>query len=399
MKKCVAIASSLVCIILGLLFGLIFLVCLSPADSIESGFKPLIMSGLDSAFNPILMEAGSNLIKVGQTIAEATPIIMTGLSVAFAFKMGLFNIGAAGQYTLGALGALYFALVLHCPWYICLLAATLFGAVWGMIPGLLKAFLNINEVISCIMLNWIGLYAVNTIIYGNGKSAMYNSSQSKAYTVADVNPDSLIPSNLFGIDLTQFFAYKAANISLLFVIIIAVVILVVLNFTTFGYELKACGLNKDAAKYAGINEKRNIVLAMLISGALAGFGAGLFYLSGTAQWNPQDSTALPAAGFDGITVALLGLLNPIGCIFSGLFISHIKVGGTMMVQSIFPSEISEVITGLIVYLCAFTPIIQEKITKFMFKSKRGTQPDANSVSSDDNDIDNDNIDDDDKEDK
>ncbi|SER52051.1 ABC transporter permease [Lachnobacterium bovis] len=376
MKKGIAIASSIVCILVGLLFGLIFLLIINPAESISLGFTPLILAGLSSAFNPDWISAGSNLMKLGQEIANAMPIIMTGLSVAFAFKMGLFNIGAAGQYTLGAFGALYFALILKCPWYVCLLAAAAFGAFWGMLPGLLKAYLNINEVISCIMLNWIGLYGVNTIIYGNGNSKMFNSSQSKAYQVGTVNPDALIPSKIFGLDMFEIFKYRATTIGIFFAIIIAIVILIVLNKTTFGYELKACGFNKDAAKYAGINDKRNIILSMLISGALAGFGAGLFYLSGTVQWNPLDSTALPAAGFDGITVALLGLLNPIGCIFSGLFISHISVGGTMMPQSIFPSEISQIITGLIVYLCAFTPIIQEKLTKFIGAHKK-TQQNAN----------------------
>ena len=318
MKKGIAIISSIVCILVGLLFGLILLCIIDPADSISLGFSPLILSGLSTAFDPNWIAAGTNLMKLGQEIANAMPIIMTGLSVAFAFKMGLFNIGAAGQYTLGAFGALYCALVLKCPWYVCLLAATLLGAIWGMLPGLLKAYLNINEVISCIMLNWIGLYGVNTIMCSNDK--MFNSSQAKAYQVGVVNKSALIPDSIFGWNISETFNYAATNTGIIFAVVIAIIILIVLNKTTFGYELKACGYNKDAAKYAGINDKRNIILAMVISGALAGFGAGLFYLSGTVQWNPLDSTALPAAGFDGITVALLGLVNPIGCIFSGLFI-------------------------------------------------------------------------------
>ena len=374
MKKGLAIISSIVCILVGLLFGLILLCIIDPADSISLGFSPLILSGLSTAFDPNWIAAGTNLMKLGQEIANAMPIIMTGLSVAFAFKMGLFNIGAAGQYTLGAFGALYCALVLKCPWYVCLLAATLLGAIWGMLPGLLKAYLNINEVISCIMLNWIGLYGVNTIMCSNDK--MFNSSQAKAYQVGVVNKSALIPDSIFGWNISETFNYAATNTGIIFAVVIAIIILIVLNKTTFGYELKACGYNKDAAKYAGINDKRNIILAMVISGALAGFGAGLFYLSGTVQWNPLDSTALPAAGFDGITVALLGLVNPIGCIFSGLFISHISVGGTMMQQSIFPSEISQLITGLIVYLCAFSPIMQEKLTK-LFEAHKKIKHDVN----------------------
>ena len=153
-------------------------------------------------------------------------------------------------------------------------------------------------------------------------------------------------------------------------------VLVVLNKTTFGYELKAVGLNKSAARYAGINEKKNIILSMAIAGALAGFGAGLFYLSNVGQWNPLNSTSLPAMGFNGISVALLASSNPIGTIFSALFISHISVGGTFLSTKYYPTEIADLISGIIIYLCAFSMLFRGKIQKLLFKNADKTNVNA-----------------------
>ena len=178
---------------------------------------------------------------------------MTGLSVAFAFKTGLFNIGAAGQYTLGAFGALYFAIVLGMPWWVCLLVSAVFGALWGAIPGIFKAYLNINEVITSIMFNWIGLYLVNEIIYGRGSGVMYDAHNTRTWKLATNAPQAQIPS----CGMSELGSTPATPPSP--------------SFwpsswplwcgscwqkTTFGYELKAVGLNKNAARYAGINEKQ-----------------------------------------------------------------------------------------------------------------------------------------------
>lgn len=369
-----AIIASLICIIAGLVLGFLFLLGLKSDKAWSDGFIPIIQSGFRMVSNPALKKAGMNWSTVGQEIVNASPLIMTGLSVAFAFKMGLFNIGAAGQYTLGVFGALFCAIVLKWPWYLCLLAATIAGALWGMIPGIFKAFLNVNEVISAIMFNWIGLYLVNFVIYGRGKGPMFNQKQAKTYTLASINEKALIPQKFFGINVNVF-KYGSMSIAIILAIIVAIVIYVILNKTTFGYELKACGNNKDAARYAGINDKRNIIISMMIAGALAGFGAGLYYLSGAAQWDPQNSTALPSEGFDGISVALLAMLNPIGCIFSGLFISHLSTGGAQMTQTLFPSEIADVISGIIIYLCAFSGGFQKTVYKFI--SKKDKKSDIN----------------------
>lgn len=352
-----SVAASLICIVIGLALGLVVLAIIDAEHAIFDGILVILQSGFKSPRN------------MGTVLANAAPLIMTGLSVGFAFKTGLFNIGAAGQYTVGAFGALYCAIVWHLPWYLCLLAAMLLGAVWGAIPGFFKAYLNINEVITAIMFNWIGLYMVNDFMYGKGKSPMYDLSTTKTYSLRKVAKESMIPScgmsDLFG-------KLQSVTIAIFIAIFFAVIVYIILQKTTFGYELKACGFNKNAAQYAGINDKRNIILSMTIAGALAGVGAGLYYLSTVAEWNPQVSTSLPAIGFNGISAALLAASNPIGTIFSSLFISYITVGGTKLSTQYYTKEIADVITAIIIYLCAFSLLFKNKIRAALSGKTRKT---------------------------
>ena len=254
---------------------------------------------------------------------------MTGLSVAFAFKTGLFNIGAAGQYTVGVFGALYFAIILHMPWYVCLLAAMVCGAIWGAVPGFFKAYFNVNEVITSIMFNWIGLYLVNELMYSTIKG-MYDQKTTRTYKLSSVSPESLIPN----MGLNTIFKTNSTTIAIFIAIIIAIIMYIVLSKTTFGYELKACGFNKDAAKYAGINEKRNIVLSMTISGAL------------------------------------LALSNPIGVVFAAIFVAHISVGGAYLPTKYFQPEIADFIVAVIIYLCAFVMLFKGIVTNMIQKKKQ-----------------------------
>lgn len=352
-----SVAASLVCIVIGLLLGVVVLAIINAQHAIGDGLMVILQSGIKSPRN------------MGTVLANAAPLIMTGLSVGFAFKTGLFNIGAAGQYTLGAFGALYCAIVLQLPWYLCLLAAMILGALWGAIPGFFKAYMNINEVITSIMFNWIGLYMVNDIMYGKGQSPMYDLATTKTYSLRKVAPGSMIPS--CGMS-DHFGKLQSVTIAIFIAILFAIVVYVVLNKTTFGYELRACGFNKNAAQYAGINDKRNIILSMIIAGALAGVGAGLYYLSTVAEWNPQVSTALPAIGFNGISAALLACSNPIGTVFSSLFISYITVGGTKLSTQYYTKEIADVITALIIYLCAFSMLFRSKIRMLLAGKARRT---------------------------
>ena len=362
-----SVLAALLCILIGLVVGFIVLLVINPGHAWGDGLVRILKGGFyDAPYG------------VGKTLANAAPLIMTGLSVGFAFKTGLFNIGAAGQYTLGAYGALYCAIMLKLPWFVCLLVATLFGGIWGAIPGFFKAYLNINEVITAIMFNWIGLYLVNELIYQNGTGPMYDVRNTRTFNLRK-NPDyaqSIIPD--FG--LNKMFQTNSTTIAIFLAVVVAIIVWVILEKTTFGYELKAVGLNKNAAKYAGINEKKNIVLSMAIAGALAGFGAGLYYLSSVSEWNPLNSTSLPAMGFNGIPVALLASSNPIGTIFSALFISHISVGGSFLSTKYYPTEISDLISGIIIYLCAFSMLFRGKIHALLFKNADKTNVNAEPAS-------------------
>ena len=342
-----SVLAALLCILIGLLVGFLVLVAINPAHAWGDGFVRIIKGGFHDA-----------PYGVGKELANAAPLIMTGLSVAFAFKTGLFNIGAAGQYTLGAYGALYCAIMLKLPWFVCLLVAAVLGGLWGAIPGFFKAYFNINEVITSIMFNWIGLYLVNELIYQNGTGPMYDVRNTRTLNLSK-NADfaqSLIPD--FG--LNKLFQTNSTTIAIFLAAAVAVLIWVVLNKTTFGYELKACGLSRDAAQYAGINAKRNIVLSMVIAGALSGIGGGIYYLAGTGQYVIEKS--ILGMGFNGIPVALLASSNPIGTIFSALFISYIQVGGAAM-QPAYSSETIDIVIAVIIYLAAFALLMRGVIAK------------------------------------
>ena len=367
------ILSALICVIIGLAFGFAILFLLSLSSYASSGSEYTIKQVFDTAFDEgfmRLLKGCFYMVRRGlkTEISQAAPLIMTGLSVGFAFKTGLFNIGAAGQYTLGAFGALYCAIVLKLPWYLCLLGSVIMGAVWGAIPGFFKAYFKTNEVITAIMFNWIGLYAVNTIIYGGGTGPMYCVQTTKTWAISakSAYKQAMIPNMNILFENEGWGAYvQQTSIAIFFAIIVAIILHIVINKTTFGYEIRACGHSQTAARYAGINEKRNIILSMAIAGGLAGFGAGLYYLSGVAEWQPLVSTALPGLGFDGISVALLASSNPIGIIFSALFIAHIDVGGGYMNASYFPREIADIVSGLIIYLCAFMLLFKSGIARVL----------------------------------
>ena len=384
-----SLLASLTCILVGLVIGFLALLILGWITLAQDGntvtFTEMLGKTWSSGFKAILSggfytTANAMGMGVRTEILQAAPLIMPGLSVAFAFKTGLFNIGAAGQYTVGAFFALYSAIVLKLPWWACLVASAIGGALWGAIPGFFKAYLNVNEVITAIMFNWIGLYGVNTLIYQGGSGPMYNTNTTKTYTIKQVSAESLLPTFNVSVGGKDYFGKMfLPTIGIFIAIAVALLIWVVLNKTVFGYELKACGFNKNAAKYAGINDRKNVVLSMTIAGALAGLGAGLFYLSGSKEWEPLVSTALPATGFNGISVALLASSNPIGCIFSAIFISHITVGGGFMDASIFPGEVSSIISGVVIYLCAFSLLFKSGIMKLFTRRKaagHGKEADA-----------------------
>lgn len=356
-KAATSFSASLLSILAGLVFGLILLFCINAEDALY-GFSRLITAGFSSTG------------KFAKVLYQAAPLIMTGLSVGFAFKTGLFNIGASGQYTVGAFAALLFALQFKAPWYVCMLVAMVAGALWGAIPGFCKAFFNVNEVITAIMFNWIGLFVVNLSVSNlpNMLSFTYGGSVKNMTAALEVaNPDAIIPK--LGLDKLLDSSYM--NISIFIAIAVAVIMWILLSKTTFGYELKACGYNKHASIYAGISAKKNIILSMVIAGALAGIGGGIYFLSGTAQYSIEK--VLLDMGFNGISVALLALSNPIGTIFSAIFISYIQVGGEAM-QPEFQTHIIDIIIAVIIYLSAFSLLMRNVITRI--EKRKKAQPET-----------------------
>lgn len=345
------IIASLLCIILGLFVGYIVLLIINAGgawDAIVAIMKNFL-------YYP---SAAAAMKYLGTTLVKASALLMCSLSVLFAYKVGLFNIGAAGQYVVGAGACLYCALGLGLPWYVCLIMAILVAALAGGISGALKAYFNVNEVISCIMLNWIGLYCVNMLL-----SLVKEQSTPYTKALSSTNKSALLPN--LGLD-KLFSKNEFVTLGLPLAVIMAVIVWVVLEKTKFGYELKATGMNKQAAKYCGMREKRNIILTMMIAGGLAGFGAGIFYLTGIEQWMVQQ-TAVPAMGFNGIAAAFLGGLNPIGTIFSSYFIQHITSGGTYVDKTMYCTQISDLISAFIIYLCGFVLFFKIWLNRFLDK--------------------------------
>ena len=339
--------ASLVCILGGLLVGYIALLIIEPSGALEA---------IGAVLKSFFRYPGKLMLKYcGQTLVRTVPLLMCSLSVLFAYKVGMFNIGVAGQYVAGACGCLYAALAWNLPWLPCLIIGMAAGAVLGAASGWLKTQCNVNIVISGIMLNWIVLYLTNLIL-GTVKSP------NSPYTMSlqGTNPSALIPS----MGLGQFFNNeKSVTIAIPLAVVMAVVVWVVLNKTKFGYELKATGNNYHAAKYAGMKENRNIILTMAISGALAGMAAGLLFLTGIEDWETTISS-VPAMGFNGIAVAFLGGLSPLGSILSAFFIQHIITGGGNVDLQVYCSQISSLISSLIIYLCAFVAFF-----KFFLQSR------------------------------
>lgn len=342
-----AFTAALMAVVLGLIFGFLVMLIANPANAIR-GFQNILFAGFS---------------RIGDVFYFATPILMTGLSVGFAFKMGLFNIGASGQYTMGMFFALYVGFIVDLPagihWIVAILAGMIGGIIWGFIPGFFKAVLNVNEVITAIMFNYIGMYLVDMWVQGNGK--MYVSSMTRTnYLPASVQIPSLgIPGS-------------NVNLGIILAILIGIALYIILQKTTFGYELKATGFNKFASEYAGMKGKRNIILTMAIAGGLAGLGGAFGILAPSAiagsSMTYEPINIIASAGFNGIAVALLGNSHPLGIILSSVFISHIQRGGTLASLVGYKPEIIDMVIAVIIYFSAFSMIMSSTLAG-VFKKK------------------------------
>lgn len=335
---------SLIAILVGLVIGVIIIIATEPSVMGEA-LPKFFLGPFNQGFSGL-----------GNLMYFTMPLLMTGLSVAFAFQTGLFNIGASGQFMVGSFLAILIGAKLQGTvpdsflWVLSLLGAAFGGAIWAAVVGILKAYRNVNEVITSIMLNYTGMYLVNDFIKRFG---VYNQMRNETVSLT-----SSVPK--FGLDV--IFPNSTAGGGILIAIAIAIALHILLHRTIKGFELKGVGLNRNAAKYAGINEKNSIIFSMVISGALAGIGGGLLYLSGAGN-HMSIVNVLPNQGFDGIAIALLGLSEPIGVVFSAFFISYMKMGGQAIQTLGFAPELITMIISIILYISALSVLFNRLLAK------------------------------------
>ncbi|MBF1098788.1 ABC transporter permease [Solobacterium sp.] len=356
-----SLSASLLCIFGGIFVGFVVLVLLSVFNP-RIGFAEAVRGILIVLGGPF-SGGGNSLFQFGNMLFNATPLILTGLSACIAFKTGLFNIGAPGQYLMGAMVTLIVSLSIPSAtvpspviWLLALVCGTLAGALWGAIPGFFKAYLNVNEVIVCIMTNWIAANVVSWVFNG---SKFINVAESKVNFIMKTEVNNIATAT-FGLDkiFSGGSVVSYADASIFLAICVAIALYIVMNKTTFGYELKACGYNRDGAKYAGMNEKRNLLLAMAIAGGLAALGASIWCLNGHQDFKWETYQTLPADGFNGIPAALLAGNNPIGIIFTAIFLKYINVGGSnLAANTAFNEYVSQLMVAMIVYFSGFARYI------------------------------------------
>jgi len=322
----------LISVILAMLIGAIILVV--------SGANPI------TAYLALFKGAFGDLSALGRTLEKATPLLFSGLAISFAFKAGLFNIGAQGQLLLGAVVAAGIGFgvdglpaILHIP--LAILGGAVAGGLFAAIPGVLKVSTGANEVITTIMLNYIAINITDFLADGIWKDTSVGNVVARTPKIL---PSAEIP--------------KIAGLPLGFLLAVLVAVLVwwILNKTTLGFEVRTAGMNQRAAKYSGIKVARTIVLTLVISGLLAGIGGAIETQGVVGRFQPGFNVGL---GFDGITVALLGKTSPIGNVFAALLIGAMKSGSSQMQFSAgVAAEITSVIQALMLFFIAADMIIR-----------------------------------------
>lgn len=345
--KASALWTSLLAVSLGLGAGALLMLLIG-GNPVE-GYTFLFKGGL------------MNLERVGNTLATATILTFTGLSVAFAFKTGLFNIGVAGQMLVGGLCSTIVALMVPAPRPVLLFltvgSGLLGGALWGFLPGYLKARFNVHEVVSTIMMNWIAYWVVYYTVPAWLKGA-YLETESRMIPEA---------ASLKTAWLTSFFEGSYINLGIFLALAGVLVIQGILKKSTLGYQLKAVGYNRHAAEYGGIRVERNVILSMMIAGALAGLGGATFY---TGYASNMQIGVLPTQGFDGIAVALLGATEPLGVLGAALFFGVLHSGkGFMNAMTDIPPEISETIIATVIYFTA-TSVLFSRLWNFLGRKRK-----------------------------
>ena len=333
---------TIIAIIVGLLIGAVFLMI--------AGISPAV------AYGKLFSSIFSKPKYLVWTLVYASPLIFTGLSVAFSFRTGVFNIGAEGQFVIGGLVACVLGIVLKLPAglhaIVCLVAAAAAGCIWSLIVGILKVKRGIHEVLSFIMFNWIAFYLSNYVVNLPG---IHRDSSEATQDVA-ASARLLMPEGLRStLDCSN------AHWGIVLAVIAAVIIWVIIEKTTLGYKLKAVGFNSNGAEYGGIDANKSILTALGISGLLSGLGGAVQVLGMAGRLS--QFAGQEGFGFEGITVALIGSSNPIGCIFSGLFYGAMKYGGSKLSIVKAPSEVVDIIMGCIVLLIAIAHVFKIFVLK------------------------------------
>lgn len=326
-------------------------------------FLAAVRIDVATAYGKLFSSIFANAKSLSYSVVYATPLIILGLSVAFSFRTGVFNIGAEGQFVAGSMAACVVGILVPAPAIIlvplCVLASAAAGAAWGMIVGFLKVKWGINEVLSMIMFNWIAFYLSNYIA---GLPAIKSDGNAEATKNVQEAAMILLPKSV----ISNLGLCNSANWGILVAVLLAIFCYIVIEKTTLGFRLKAVGSNRDAAEYAGINVNRAMLTALGISGAMGGI-AGAMNLLGMGQ-RISIFTAQESYGFQGIIAALIGNSNPLGVFFGGLFYGAIKYGGSRLNLIGAPSEVVNVIMGTVVFFIAISHIF-----KFRKRKKEGTK--------------------------
>ncbi len=340
--------ATIIAIIAGLLFGLIVMLVINITDPVVAfeGLGAILTAGFSKGVKSI-----------GEVLFRAAPLILVGLSVAFAFKTGLFNIGASGQLMMGSFLAVFVGIKTE-SWILALISGVLGGALWALIPALLKAYRNVHEVVATIMMNYIAMYSSKMLI----EWLIFMPIQQQARPVPT---GGQLPT----LGLDKLFNFPRLNSGIVIAIITTIIIFVLLEKTTFGYQLKAVGFNREAARYAGINDKRNIVLSLVIAGALAGLAGAVIYLVPAQGERLATKHVISNYGFQGIAVALLGMSHPIGTMGAGLFFGYIEAANLPLQRVGFKREIIDIISASIIYFSAFTLFFQIYARRFINKMR------------------------------
>jgi simple sugar transport system permease protein len=346
-KRLTNFLTPVIALILGILVGTILM--------IVCGYNPA------AAFAALWGGAFGSPYYIGETIRQITPYILAGLAVAFAFRVGLFNIGVEGQFLVGWLASVWVGLAFHLPKFIhlplAILASIVAGALWAFIPGLLKARFRVHEVIVTIMMNYVALYVTNYII------------QSVITKNGDRTPNIPASASLASPWLQSITQYSRLHWGIVIAVACCFIMWFLLEKTTRGFELRAVGFNQHAAQYAGMSVNKNIILSMVISGAFAGL-AGAMEGLGTFGYMTINS-AFTGVGFNGIAVALLGGNTALGVFFAAALFGALEVGSlNMPLTAGVPNELVDIIIALIVFFVASSYIIRLFLERFSKKEAK-----------------------------